>query len=270
MNQKYLKQTLATIFCLASIGSAMAEDDLKAALAKPYVTVNGQAQPNAQAEILLREQIARGAPDSQELRDGVREALVNQALMEQEARKAGLDKELLVQAQIALAQKNILAQAWQQKVLGETPIKDEELKAEYDRQLARLGDKEYLVRHLLVNDEATAKLLVEKLQAGARMADLAKEYSRDAATQDKGGLTGWTSLANYLPPVAEAVAKLGKGKFAPQPVHSELGWHVMQLEDTRPFKAPTLEALKPQLTQIVARRVLEARLKTLNDGAKVQ
>ena len=200
MHTQHLNHALAIICCSISLNAAAAEDDIKAALAKPYVTVNGQEQPTAQAEILLREQTMRGAPDSQALRDGVREVLVNQTLMEQEARKVGLDKEPLVQAQIA-----------------------------------RVGDKEYLVRHLLVGDEATAKLLIEKLQSGGKIADLAKEYSRDAATQDKG-------------------------KFAPQPVHTELGWHVLQLEDTRPFKAPTLEAINPQLTQLVARRLLQARV----------
>lgn len=267
--QRCLSAVLAAL-CLVRAGAAMAEDDLKGVLAKPYVTVNGEALPNAQAELLLREQMARGAADSQELRNGVREALLNQALMVQEARKAGLDKDPLVQAQIALAQKNVLAQVWQQKVLGDAPVEENEIKAEYDRLIARLGDKEYLVRHLLVNEESTAKLLIEKLQAGGKIANLAAEYSRDASTKSKGGLVDWSSLANFPPPFAEAVAKLGKGKFAPQPVRTELGWHVLQLEDARPFKAPTLEAVKPQLAQIVARRTLEVRLKAVKDEAKVQ
>ena len=71
------------VFCQGSHAQ-----DASASLAKPYVTVNGQAQSNARAEVLLREQLARGAGDSAELRQAVREALINQALISQEARKA--------------------------------------------------------------------------------------------------------------------------------------------------------------------------------------
>lgn len=270
MKHKFLNRVAAVILCLMATKAFAAQDDLKTQLAQPYVTVNGIVQPNARAEVMLREQLGRGINDSKELRDGVREILISQSLMEQEARKAGLDKEPLVQAQIDLAQQNILAQTWQQKVLSELTIKDDEIKAEYDKQIARLGDKEYLVRHLLVADESTAKLLIEKLQSGGKMADLAKEYSRDAATKDKGGLTDWTSIVNYLPPIAEVVPKLSKGKFTTQAVQSNLGWHILQLDDTRPFKAPALESIKPQLSQILARKMLEARILKLKNAAKVQ
>ncbi len=269
MKFNFLNQAVAAVCCLTCLCATAADDGVKANLAKPYVTVNGQVQPNVLAELLLREQIARGAPDSKELRSGVRDSLVNLALMEQQARSAGLDKDTVVHAQVELARQNILAQAWQQKVLSETTISDADLQSEYAIQVARLGDKEILIRHLLVNDESTAKLLIEKLQAGSKIAVLAKEYSRDASTQNKGGLADWTLPLNVQPSVAETVLKLGKGKFALQPVHSESGWHVLQLEDTRPFTAPPLTELKPQLSQIIARRVIETRLKALRKDAKV-
>jgi peptidyl-prolyl cis-trans isomerase C len=258
---------VGAFFCLDAASAFAADSD---ALSKPYVTVNGAIQPNARAEVLLREQIARGVQDSQKLRDGVRDILINQALMEQEAHKAGLDKEVLIQAQIDLARQNILAQAWQQKVLSEIKIKDDDLKVEYDNQIARLGDKEYLIRHLLVAEESTAKLLIEKIQSGAKIADLAKEYSRDPVTNEKGGLTNWNAQGNLLPPLAAAIKTLSKGKVAANAVKTDAGWHVVQLEDVRPFKAPSMQDLKPQLTQIVARRLLDAQLKALRDKSKVE
>ena len=273
MKTQHLNQTLTILFCLATTtGTALAADanETKAQLAKPYVTINGIAQPNAHAEVLLREQIARGVQDSQALRDGVRDILINQSLLEQEARKLGLDKETLIQAQIELARQSVLAQALQQKMLSELNIKEDDLKAEYKAQLARLGDKEYLIRHLLVADESIAKLLLEKIQAGSKIADLAKEYSRDVASKDKGGLTDWVNQGNLLPALAEAVKPLAKSKVAAQPVKTDAGWHVVQLEDMRAFKAPTLEELKPQLTQIIAKKMLEAQIKGLRDQAKIQ
>jgi peptidyl-prolyl cis-trans isomerase C len=139
MKSAILMCVVGAFLYVGAASAFAADDDAKAALAKPYVTVNGTVQTNARAEILLREQIARGVQDSQQLRAGVRDIIIKQALMEQEARKAGLDKEVLVQAQIDLARQNILALAWQQKVLSEFKIKDDDLKAEYDIQIARLG-----------------------------------------------------------------------------------------------------------------------------------
>ena len=265
---------LCGVVCLAvdafSQSTGSPSKDLQTALAQPFVTVNGEAQSNARAEVLLREQLGRGVADSAELRKSVREHLINQAMMAQEARRNGLDKDPLVQAQMELAQQNILAQAWQQKVLSETVIKEDELRAEYAQQMARIGKQEYLVRHLLVAEEATAKLLIEKLQAGTKMADLAAEYSRDTSSKYHGGLTEWTNITNFLPPVAEAVAKLAKGKLEPLPVHSDAGWHVLLLEDQRAFTPPTLEAIKPQLVQIIAARSLEARAQVLKSKVHSQ
>jgi peptidyl-prolyl cis-trans isomerase C len=268
-----------TLFALAASASANAlaqtapakdAKEAAATLAQPFVTVNGEAQSNARAEVLLREHLSRGTPDSAELRQGVREQLINQAVMAQQARKVGLDKEPLVQAQLDLARQAILAQIWQQKSLSETVVKDEELKAEYDRQVARLGNQEYQLRHLLVAEEATAKLLIDKIQAGAKLADLANEYSRDSATQTRGGLTDWNVPANLQPGVAEVLPKLEKGKVWAHPVRSAGGWHVLQLEDKRAFTAPTFDAAKPQLTQLLARQALESRVQALKAQAKVQ
>jgi len=258
---------IGAILCFNSVVAFAADNG---ALSKPYVTVNGDIQTNARAEVLLREQIARGVQDSQKLRDGVRELLISQAVMEQQARKDGLDKEVLLQAQIDLARQNILAQAWQQKVVSKLEIKDGDLKAEYDRQIERLGEKEYLIRHLLVAEEPTAKLLIDKIQSGSNIADLAMEYSRDLGNKEKGGLADWTAQGNLLPPLAAAIKTLSKGKVVTLPIKTDAGWHVVQLEDVRPFKAPSMQDLKPQLTKIVERRLLDEQIKVLRDKAKVE
>ena len=262
--------SLACAIWLLTVSPSIHAQDAAASLTKPYVTVNGQAQSNGLAEILLREQFARGASDSMELRQAVREALINQALMAQEARKAKLDANPLLMAQTELAQQNILAQAWQQQVLSESPPKEEDLKAEYDRQIARTGDKDYLIRHLLVAQEATAKRLFEKIQAGAKIADLSKEYSQDPQSRERGGLTDWVNAADLSPALSDSVKAAGKGKLVAKPIKSDAGWHVLQVEDIRAFKAPSFADTKQQLVGIVSRLALDARLKALRQQAKVQ
>ena len=239
-------------------------------LAQAYVTVNGTAIPNAHAEVLLREQLARGAADSAELRAAVRETLISQTLMVQQASKLGLDANPLVQAQSALAQKNVLSQAWQQSVLGDIRIEDEDIRAEYARQVTSLGDKDYLIRHVLLKEEPTAKLLIDKINAGSKLADLARDYSQDPSTRERGGLADWTNAANLLPALADAVRLLTKGQFTSQPIKTDSGWHVVQLEDVRANKPLALEEVKPQIAQILARRKLDEQIKALRDKAQVQ
>jgi len=261
---------MACAISLLAFSQSSNAQDASATFSKAYVTVNGQAQSNARAEMLLREQLARGAGDTAELRQGVREALINQALMTQEARKAKLDANPLLQAQMELAQQNVLAQAWQQQVLSEAPVKEEDLKAEYDRQIARMGDKDYFLRHLLVTQEATARLLLEKVQSGAKMADLAKEYSQDAQSRERGGMTDWVNAADLAPALAESVKTASKGQLMNKLIKTDAGWHVLQVEDVRAFKAPAFAETKPQLATIVARLALDARMKLLRQQAKIQ
>jgi len=246
------------------------ESDSKVGDGKPLLTINGFAQPAQLAELLVRDQVAKGAVDGPDLRGKIREVLINQALLVEQAKKDGLDQQPLLQAQIELARQNILAQAWQQKQLSEIVPTDAELHAEYDRQLAGLGDKDYLIRHLLVREESTAKLLLEKIKAGASIESLAQEFSIDPVSRQRGGLTDWANVANLLSPIAEVVSKLQKGQSANKPIASPLGWHIVQLEDVRSFKTFTFEQFKPQLQATIAQRSLEQRLKSLRETAKIE
>lgn len=243
---------------------------MAAAHAQNLATVDGTVIPNAQAEVLLQEQLARGVADSAELRSALREGLIQQTLMAQQATKLRLDANPVVQAQVALAQKNVLALAWQQSVLAGLRIEDADVKAEYERQLRALGDTDYLLRHLLVREEPTAKLLIEKINAGSKLADLAREFSIDMNTRERGGQTDWTNGASLLPGLAQAVKRINKGQLAPQPIQTDAGWHVLYLDDTRPSKPATLDEVKPQLAQLLARRKLDEQLKALREKAKVQ
>jgi peptidyl-prolyl cis-trans isomerase C len=244
--------------------------EAEAVVARPFVTINREGQSTARAEVLMREQLARGAVDSPELRTGVRQMLISQAVMAQEARKAGLDKNPLLQAQIELAQQNLMAQAWQQKVLAENSIKDEEIKAEYELQRARMSEHDYQLRHLLVKDETVARLLTDKIKSGGKLADLTAEYSQDGQTRERGGLTDWTNGSAMQPALAEAVKPLAKGQVTAQPIKTEAGWHILQLEDRRPFQTLSLEKARPQIQMMLARRLLDSKIEALIKQAIVK
>jgi len=239
-------------------------------LSRPLVTVNGEPQSMARGEVLLREQIARGVPNTPQVQAGVRDLLVTQALMAQAAVKEGLDKLPLVQAQIELARQSVLTQAWQQQVAQAREVTDEDLRVEYERQVKLLGPKQYRLRHLLVNEEDTAKLLIDRIKAGGKIADLAAEYSRDESTRTTGGLTDWMAQGEMQPALLKAVESLKAGQLAPGAVRGPAGWHVLSLEDERAFVPPARDALRPQLLRAVGQQRIQAALEKLRESAKVE
>jgi peptidyl-prolyl cis-trans isomerase C len=237
---------------------------------QPFVTVNGQVLTTAQAELVLREQIQRGVSNTPQLQSAVRGLLVNQTLMAQAAEKAGLDKLPLVQAQIELARANALAQVWQESIAQNAKLTDADLNAEYDRQVAVLGPNEFLIRHLLVAEEATAKLLIDRINSGSTMASLAKEFSRDERTKNEGGLNAWTPQGEVIPAIKDAVISMQKGQLVSKPIRGPIGWHVIQLEDRRAFRPPSFEQVRPQLTQAIMQRLIQTELDNLRQTANVR
>jgi peptidyl-prolyl cis-trans isomerase C len=252
---------------------AVADKDSKereAAFQKAFVTINGQPQSVGMAELLLRDQLLRGAFDGPELRNAVREALVANALMEQEARQAGLDKNPLVQAQMELARQRVLINAWQRKTLGDELIGDAEIQAEYNKQIERMSAADVRIRQILVADEVSAKLLLDKVKSGGKMDELAREYSREPGAKASGGLSDWINQADLLPALADATNGVGKGKLVDKPVQTLNGWHVIQIDDTRPFNALALDEIKPQIQLLLQQRALQGKIKVLREKAKVQ
>ena len=157
--------------------------------------------------------------------------------------KAGLDRKAEVAAQLRVLRMNVLSEAAMRTYLDEHPVVDADLSAEYDAQVAAVP-LEYSARHILVDDETTAKALIVKLTEGADFAKLAKEKSKDPSAANGGDL-GWFAPQTMVKPFADAVAALEKGKYTTAPVQTQFGWHVILLEDTR---KPTLPTLAPSVS----------------------
>lgn len=235
---------------------------------KAFATVNGQAIPQSVYEAFVAEQKAQGAPDSPELQGAIKEELVRREIIAQEARKKGFDKKPNIQGQIELARQAVLIRAYLSDYVQSHQPNEERLKAEYEGIKASLGSSEYKSRHILVETEDEAKAIIAKLDKGEKIADLAKQ-SKDPGSREKGGDLGWSSPNAYVKPFAEALGKLKKGEFTRTPVKSDFGYHVIQLEDSRPLNAPPYDQVKPQLQQRANQQVVEALVKELRAKAKV-
>ncbi|MCE2947633.1 MAG: peptidylprolyl isomerase [bacterium] len=233
--------------------------------------VNGVTVPQSRIDMMLKQQIQRGAPDTPEMRARIREELISMEAVSQEAAKRGFDKNPDVLIQLELARQNILAQAYIADYIAKNPTSDAAMKAEYDKIRSTLGDREYRVRHILVKTEAEAKEIMAAIAAKKTTFEkAAAERSEDAGSKGRGGELDWTPPANLVKPFADAMVKLKKGQTAPAPVQSQFGWHIIRLDDERPLTAPPYEEVKQQLQQRFQQQAIEKAISEVRAKAKIE
>jgi len=255
---KYSKFAALALLSAITISAAAYAETKNAA------TVNGVAIPQSRLDMRVKAAMAQGQPDSPELRNAVRDELINIEVLAQAASKKGLNKHAEVVQQIDLSKQTILASAFVQDYVKSHPISDDELKQEFEKINKQRGSKEYKVSHILVKTEAEAKVVADQLK-NSKFEDVAMDKSQDPGSSVKGGDLGWAVPSNFVKPFADAMVAMSKGQIS-APVQSQFGWHIIKLEDTRDLKVPSFDEVKPNLTQhmqqqLVQKAIAEQRAK---------
>ncbi|MCG2578205.1 peptidyl-prolyl cis-trans isomerase [Dechloromonas sp. XY25] len=259
---------LSRLAALLVAGAIVSAPALAADKGKAFATVNGQPISQSVYNAFVAEQKAQGTPESPELQGAIKEELVRREILAQEAKKKGLDKSANIQGQMELAKQAVLIRAYLSEYVKANPISEAQLKAEYDVIKNNLGNTEYKSRHVLVEKEEDAKAIIAKLDKGEKFSELAK-VSKDPGSKDKGGDLGWSSPAAYVKPFGDALVKLKKGEYTKTPVHSDFGYHVIMLDDSRPANPPPFDQVKQQLQQRASQQQVENLVKDLRSKAKV-
>jgi peptidyl-prolyl cis-trans isomerase C len=195
--------------------------------------------------------------------------LITMQIMAAQGEKEGLENDPDAKANLALLHMRVLADAESQKFVKSTTPTDAELHAEYDTAVSQMDKAEYHARHILVATKDQAEQVIKKLKSGAKFEDLAKTQSTDTGSKNNGGDLGWFTTSRMVKPFADAVKSLKKGELSP-PVQTQYGWHVIQLEDTRDAAPPPFDQVKPQLTDAVLRKKLQAYVEDLKKQAKIE
>jgi parvulin-like peptidyl-prolyl isomerase len=178
--------------------------------------------------------------------DGVLRRLIQNRLLEQEGYRMKADQYSSVRNQmqefVRLQAVNALLDSVSALRPGSTPEKPEDLlgKVTTTRRYA----------HILVKDEAQARVLRDSLQHGVPFGDLARRHSVDE-TASAGGDLGWAPEGAYVDRF-EAAAKTLRLHEIAGPVQTEFGWHLITLNAVQ---NDTLNSLD------MARDLLDAREK---------
>lgn len=257
---------IAPLLLLVACGKAGAPDAAESA--GPVATVNGKAISTSEFELYV-DNVARqsGREVSEDQKSQLLDQLIGMKLAAEAAEKDGVAKDPKVEDQLALARLNVIVDAGLQKYLDAHPVSEDELKPEYDAQVAAMP-REYHARHILVDDQPTAEAITKELEGGADFAKLAAEKSKDSSS-NSGGDLGWFTLETMVKPFADAVARLQPGELTKQPVQSQFGWHIIKLEDSRAPTAPAFEEVKDRVRMLVQRKKLQNYLDELRKNAKI-
>jgi peptidyl-prolyl cis-trans isomerase C len=206
---------------------------------------------------------------SPEQRTQALDNLVRAQLVAEEAQKENLDKQTDTAQLLQMERLNVLEQALSQKYLAGKQPTDDDLKAEYDAEVAKLPQTEYHARHILVATQPFAQKIIDRLKKGEKFEDLAKAESMDSS-KTNGGDLGWFTLDHMVKPFADAVSNLKPGEYTTEPVQTQYGWHVIQLIGTRPVSPPPFDQVKQRLVQVVQAKKFRAYTDGLLKQAKVE
>jgi len=104
------------------------------------------------------------------------------------------------------------------------------------------------VRHILVDDEASARAAVDALNAGESFAALARAVSTDPGSGARGGELGEAYVGNYVPEFRQAIEAAEVGALV-GPIQSEFGYHVLQVRSKETRSGPEQDGQRERARQ---------------------
>ena len=190
--------------------------------------------------------------------------VIESELMAGAGQTDSLDKADGFQARVKYHERRALRDAFfDVKITG--AVSEADAKKIYDAQIGEVKpEQEMHVRHILVETEAEAKEIAERLNKGEDFAAVAKEKSKDP-----GGDLGFVGPGEMLKPAEDAAFALEVGQIS-GPVQTQFGWHIFKVEEKRNRPLPTFDQVKgaivAQLVQAKAQQVVSG----LRDSAKIE
>lgn len=136
-------------------------------------------------------------------------------------------------------------------------LSDEEIEAYFEEHKDQFGEPEQVeARHIIVEDEKTAKELHEELKNGADFAELAKEHSTDGSAA-AGGDLGFFPREGMDPAFVDKAFSMKVGELS-GPVKSSFGYHLIEVLD----KKEAVDAKLKDHEEEIKEKLFEEKMQT--------
>lgn len=273
--QKLITSALALLLINTPVFAGEEKGKAKVTTDSPVlVTVNKVAISQATFSDAMRDRLQRGAKDSDRLRSAVMDELIVAEALAQQAAKTKVSANPDVKRALANAQRAILAEAFVIQQLQESPITEAQIRSEYDRQIAMTKEGrnsvEYRIAQIVTKDESSAKAALARLNTGEDFNAVAKATSIDPEVARSGAELPWSLPDQLIPPLGDKVVSLAKGEVSADPVASSVGFHVLKLLESRPFKAPSFEDSKQSIGMALVERRKQEIIRQVMEKADVK
>jgi foldase protein PrsA len=159
-------------------------------------------------------------------------------------------------------------------VAPQVHVSEADIKSYFDKNHAVFDKPEQVhARHILVADANTAKQVLAKLKAGGSWDALAKQYSTDPSSKDKGGDLGFFGRGQMVPQFQDAAFGAKVNQIV-GPVKSPFGYHIIQVLDKKPAQKGSLanahDQIKTQLQQQQQQQAAPQFIQQLRAKAKIE
>lgn len=201
--------------------------------------------------------------------------LIVKKLLLKEAKKDNIEKNKEFQDRLTdIKDQLIIESLLKKKVQMNLNLTDEDMKKYYDTNKEQFKrDQEIETSQIVLKTEQEAKEIQGKLIKGESFEDLARTYSIDPSAKATGGKIGYHPKGTLIPEYEQAAFKLTKaGQLSPI-VKTQLGYHIIRLEGTKPPSYVPFEEVKEFIKQKMGQEkqaeVLEKYIAELKKNAKI-
>jgi peptidyl-prolyl cis-trans isomerase C len=192
--------------------------------------------------------------------------VIENQLMADAAVKDKLDSGQSFEDRLKYHRRRTLRDAFYDKSVREA-VTDAEAKKIYDEKIAGLKPEEEIhARHILVASKEEAEAVAERLKKGEDFATVAKEVSKDPSAAD--GDLGFFTRGQMLKPFEDAAFALKVDEIS-EPVQTQFGWHIIEVEEKRTRPLPTFDDVKDNIVIQLTQQKAKDTLRGLHESAKI-